>query len=231
MTNFSELPLFSGNQECECQKMVDCFGAPQKLYRPGEIIYVYGETQGIIGILQSGSALLSKIDVNGDRTVLERLETGGVFGELIAFGSLPCDEVSVVCQQACTVLFIPRSKLASPCEKACACHRTLIENMLALLSQKAFFLSQRVEVLSCRTIREKLLCCLRHFAAREKSTTFTLPYSLSALADYICSDRSAMMRELKKLKDEGFLEVNGRQVRFLSPLSPDDPSLCAASTA
>ena len=50
----------------------------------------------------------------------------------------------------------------------------------------------------------------------------SIPFSLSDLADYICSDRSAMMRELKRLREEGFLEISGRNVRFKT-------GLCAAS--
>ena len=229
MQEFSKLPLFSGNPETECQRMMECFRAPLKSFRPGETAYTYGGGGETVGILLTGTAAVVKIDAGGGRTVLERLSEGGVFGELIAFASLPCDSVSVVCETACEVLLLPQETRTSPCGKACDCHRILIENMLSLISRKAFALSERVEVLSCRTIREKLLCCFRIFAAKEHSLSFTLPFSLSALADYICSDRSAMMRELKRLREEGFLEVSGRNVRFLSEHPFEKADLCAAS--
>lgn len=228
MNRFSELPLFRGNTDADALRMIECFHAPVRSFQAGEIAYTYGSSGKTVGILQSGAAALIKIDAAGNRTVLEHLTEGGVFGELIAFSSLPCDSVSVVCEAPCSILFLPQSKLTGTCEKVCDCHRLLMENMLSLISQKAFSLSERVEVLSCRSIREKLLCSFRIFAAREKSPAFTLPFSLSALSDYICSDRSAMMRELKKLKEEGFLEIRGKQVRFLS--SPSGTlDLCAAS--
>ena len=126
------------------------------------------------------------------------------------------------CETDCVVVFLPQERLTSPCGKACACHKQLLENLLGLMSQKAFDLSERVEVLSCRTIREKLLCYFRICAGQNQSLSFTLPFSLSDLADYICSDRSAMMRELKRLREEGFLEISGRNVRFKT-------GLCAAS--
>lgn len=230
MERLSELPLFTGTPETECQRMMECFRAPLRLFRAGETAYTYGGGD-TVGIVQKGEAAVVKIDAAGGRTVLERLSEGGVFGELIAFASLPCDSVTVVCETVCQVLFIPRAKLTSTCSKACECHKVLIENLLTLISKKAFSLSERIEVLSCRTIREKLLCCFRIYAAKEKSLSFTLPFSLSALADYICSDRSAMMRELKRLKDEGFLEVSGRNVRFLSDKPFGQADICAASAS
>ncbi len=160
--------------------------------------------------------------------MLERLGPGGVFGELIAFASLPCDSVTVVCEADCVIVFLPQAQLAS-CGKSCACHRQLLENLLSLISQKAFALSERVEVLSCRSTREKLLCYFRIRAGEEKSLSFSLPFTLSALAEYLCVDRSAMMRELKKLREAGFLEVSGKQVRFLSDQPFGKADLCAAS--
>ena len=108
-----------------------------------------------------------------------RLGPGGVFGELIAFASLPCDSVTVVCEADCVIVFLPQAQLAS-CGKSCACHRQLLENLLSLISQKAFALSERVEVLSCRSTREKLLCYFRIRAGEEKSLSFSLPFTLSA---------------------------------------------------
>ncbi|CCX37224.1 cyclic nucleotide-binding domain protein [Clostridium sp. CAG:1013] len=223
MAQLSQLPLFANMEESDCLRMLDCFHTSPRTFHGGDTAYTYSAgTSPTLGILQEGQAALVKIDAGGGRTVLERLSRGGVFGELVAFSSLPCDSVSLVCETDCVVVFLPQGKLTSPCGKACSCHKQLLENLLGLMSQKAFDLSERVEVLSCRTIREKLLCYFRICAGQNQSLSFTLPFSLSDLADYICSDRSAMMRELKRLREEGFLEISGRNVRFKS-------SLCAAS--
>ena len=79
----------------------------------------------------------------------------------------------------------------------------MVQNMVRLMADKAQALSRRVDVLSRRSIREKLLCYFRQLSQQAESRTFTLPFSLSTLADYIATDRSAMMRELKRLREEG----------------------------
>ena len=90
----------------------------------------------------------------------------------------------------------------------------MIQNMFRLVAEKASALSERVEVLSRRSIRDKLLC---YFAIQSGRCggCFTIPFSLSTLADYISADRSAMMRELKKMREAGLVEVHGRQVCVL----------------
>ena len=91
-------------------------------------------------------------------------------------------------------------------------HSRMVENMFHLVADKATALSERVEVLSRRSIRDKLLCYFSLLAARAGGSGFSLPFSLSALADYISADRSAMMRELKKMREEHLLALDGRAV-------------------
>lgn len=73
-----------------------------------------------------------------------------------------------------------------------------------------------MEVLSKRTIREKLACYFFHLASKQKNETFQIPFTMVDLADYLSVDRSAMTRELKKMKDEGLITIERRSVRLLS---------------
>ena len=86
--------------------------------------------------------------------------------------------------------------------------------MFRLVAEHARRLSRRVEVLSRRSIREKLQCYFRICRLEAGTEVFTLPFTFSALADYISTDRSAMMRELKKMKEEGLVRVDGRSVTW-----------------
>ena len=104
------------------------------------------------------------------------------------------------------------------CENACAHHSRLVENMFRLVAGQARQLSRRVEVLSRRSIREKLLCYFQLCRLEAGGEEFTLPFTLSALADYISADRSAMMRELKKMREEGLVAIEGRRVKLREPL-------------
>lgn len=206
-----QTPVFEGITAEECRRIYECFGVRERHFKPEEQIYDFGSGGHSIGILVSGSAIVERVDRRGDRTILEHLLPGGVFGEMLMFQNVLGDSIDVSCEKSCSVWFFPQEKLENRCEKNCGHHNRMIENMFHLIAEKATALSERVEVLSRRSIREKLLCYFSLQQAKNDGS-FTLPFSLSALADYISTDRSAMMRELKKLRESGEVQIEGRRV-------------------
>lgn len=208
----TQSPLFRDIAYEEYRRMLACFQAVQRSFRPDELIYDFsGPKNDAVGIVERGTASLIRIDEEGVSTVMEELGAGGVFGRTLAFDGAGHDSLEVVCRTPCDVLFIDYPHILKRCQNACGYHSTLVQNMLALMSDKAQALSQRVDVLSRRSIREKLLCYFRQLAEKADGTSFTLPFSLSTLADYIATDRSAMMRELRHLREEEMVRYSGRR--------------------
>ncbi len=208
----SRSPLFEGISPESRAAMKACFDVREQRFRADEVIYDFDAHRDIIGILAEGSAVVERIDRHGGRTILEHLEAGGVFGEMLMFENVAGDSITVVAERPCRVWFMAASQVTKRCENACAHHSRMVENMFRLVADKATALSERVEVLSRRSIREKLLCYFGLLAGQRQKPSFQLPFSLSALADYISADRSAMMRELKKMREEDLLSVHGRDV-------------------
>ena len=207
-------PLFQNISYEEYLRMLTCFQAVQRSFQVEDLIYDFSAPKtDAVGIIERGAASVIRIDSEGVSTVLEELGPGGVFGKTLAFDSMGEDSLEVVCRAPCDVLFLDYPHIMKRCERACTHHSILVQNMLQLMLEKAQALSERVDVLSRRTIREKLLCYFRHMAG--KSGSFELPFSLSTLADYIATDRSAMMRELKKLREEGLVRSDGRRFTLL----------------
>ena len=155
-----------------------------------------------------------RYEYNGARTILERLGPQDIFGHLLSYEGSEHAGISVVCDSPCDILFIHYATIGSPCTKSCAHHHQLTQNLLDLISERALNLSRRVEVLSQRTIREKLICYFMQLAAQAKASSFSLPFTMVDLADYLSIDRSAMTRELKRMKEEGLIEMDKRCVRL-----------------
>ena len=205
-------PLFRDITYEEYRRMLPCFQAVGRSYQAEELIYNFADAgRDDVGVIERGTAALIRIDEEGVATVMEELGPGGVFGRNLAFAGSAGDSLEVVCRAPCEVLFIDYPHILRRCENACACHSTLVQNMLRLMADKAQALSERIR----RSIREKLLCCFRQLAGRAGGSSFTLPFSLSVLADYIAADRSAMMRELKRLREEGLVRSEGRRFTLL----------------
>ena len=205
-------PILEGITLEEQEQMRVCFGVREERFRAGETVYDFAEGRKYLGLIARGSAVIQRIDHQGGRTILEHLESGGVFGEMLMFENVAGDSITVVAETACRVWFMAADQVTKRCEKACTHHTQVVENMFQLVAEKATSLYERVEVLSRRSIRDKLMCYFSLMAAKNRSGEFLLPFSLSALADYISTDRSAMMRELKKMRQEELVDVHGRKV-------------------
>lgn len=209
-------PIFDGISYESYLLMIDCFQAVQKTYRPEDVAYDYADGGVQVGILEKGEASLIRIDEDGVSTVLENLTIGSVFGCSLAFSGRSGDSLQVVCRSSCDVLYIDYPHILKRCERACNHHSMLVQNMLRLITGKAQALAERIDVLSRRSIREKLLCFFHQQAEKSGKHTFTLPFSLSMLADYMATDRSAMMRELKHLREDELIVTDGREVTLLN---------------
>ena len=165
-----------------------------------------------MGIVLDGEAYVERTDVNGYRTVLDRLPANSVFGRMVAFASVR-DCVAVVCRKPCRILFINYKHITKRCAKACEYHSELVRNMISVITEKASVLAERIEVISHRNTREKLMCYFRMLAG--EGTIAILPFNFSQLSEYICSDRSAMMREIRHMKEDGLIDVNKRTIKIL----------------
>lgn len=214
MTNIS---VFRGISQNDLDKMLSCFQPQYRKVLSDETILTYSNHFAKMGILLSGEANLVRFDPNGNRTILEYLTQGDVFGEMFAMAARPeQEELSVIASQDSLCLFIEYDHLIRRCPNACPYHSLLVSNTLLLMSEKARNLSARIEVLSRRTLREKLLTYFELQSSLLQSRRFTLPFSLSNLADYLCVDRSAMLREMKRLREDGKILSKGRSITLLS---------------
>lgn len=204
--------LFDGVTKDEYAAMTACFKATVRTYRKGEEVPL---PAGRVGVVQRGKISVMRTDADGVRTIFEQLGKGGVFGD--AIGPARADGgYFLLADEDCDVLMIDYEHIIKRCPNACTHHSTVVANLVKLMSEKTQALSEHLEILSRRTTREKLTAYFSLLAAKNKSPYFTLPFSQTSLADYICVDRSAMARELKRMSDEGLIEVDKRNIKLCS---------------
>lgn len=203
--------LFDGVSDEEYAAMMVCFKTVAKKYRKGEEIPM---PHARLGIVENGHISLMKTDINGVRTIFEQLGAGGVFGDVLGFAWAD-GSFFLVAEEDSDVLYIDYEHIIKRCANACAHHSAVVSNLVKLMSEKTQALSEHLEILSRRTTREKLLAYFGMLAAKNKSLYFTLPFSQTSLADYICVDRSAMARELRRMSEEGLIDIERRNVKLI----------------
>ena len=69
-------------------------------------------------------------------------------------------------------------------------------------------------ILQNRSIRSKLLAFFRREREIQNTNPIKMPIPFSDLADYLAVDRAAMMKELKRLKEEKVIQGKNRQITF-----------------
>lgn len=205
--------LFEGISRYDCQRMIDCFHATEKIFEKNTKIAEMNECNQNVGIILSGEVQIVKYDFDGNKTILERLKKNDIFGNLFNFQNFTDDLIEVISETDTVVLIIAYNELTKRCHEACECHSKIVENLLKLMSQKAISLSEHIEVLSQRTIRGKILSYFKILQYRQKSSeTFEIPFSMTELSEYLCINRSAMLREMKNMKEENIISVSGKKV-------------------
>lgn len=191
-----------------------CSRIQKKHFLKNETITSYIQKRNQICIMVSGKADLIRYDLNGNQDIVDKFADNDIFGE--AFYPVNMNnELTVVATTPCDVLFLLNDDLYTKCKTNCKFHSNLSENILKLILKNATHQNTRIEVLSKRTIREKLLTYFTILSSQTFSGTFKVPFSFTSLADYLSVDRSAMMREIKNLTDEGFISKNGNKIKLL----------------
>ncbi|MCX4365040.1 MAG: Crp/Fnr family transcriptional regulator [Bacilli bacterium] len=201
--------MFDNIEESDVKKMLNCFQANTLHFKKDTTILSNVTNTRQIGVILEGSANIIRYNFNGSRTIMESLVSGDAFGEFSASNG---EELYVISSEDSKIVLFNHENLITRCKKNCPYHNQLIDNMLQILSDKLKKTNERIEILTKKTIREKLLAYFNFLSKRQISRVITIPFSLTDLADYLSIDRSAMMREIRNLKDEGLIDSKGKKI-------------------
>ena len=192
----------------------NCLKMQKKSFPKGSIITTYMEKRKQICILVSGKADLIRYDLNGNKDIIDHFAQNDIFGEAF-YPVNNNNELFVQATEDAQVLLFMYDDIHTKCRSNCRFHTALVSSLLELVLSKTIHQNTRIEILSKRTIREKLLTYFSILSSKTFSKNITLPFSLTNLADYLSVDRSAMMREIKSLIDEGFISKDGNKIKLL----------------
>ena len=207
--------LFAGIGADKLRKMLVCLGTRRASFVPGDTVVREGEELREVGIVLSGHARSLKTDGSGHPLLLSLLERGSYIGILLAASRDRKSPVTVQAQDPLTVLFFPAEKLAFPCEKRCPEHGGLTRNFLDSVAERSLALNDRIGCLIRRSVREKVLAYLTCVSEEQHSREFTVPLDRSAMADYLNIERSALSRELSRMRQDGLIQYRKNFFRLL----------------
>ncbi|QGG48089.1 Crp/Fnr family transcriptional regulator [Heliorestis convoluta] len=208
--------LFQGIETVVIDEMLFCLDLKSFRYKKNETIALTGEPFESIGILIKGEALVIKETAAGHRSMMALLQPGDLFGEMVVFSKNSTWPATVIAQEESEAWFISRRKLLGQCENSCTWHRTLIENMLRIISEKAMMLNKKVEYLTIKSMRGKLSTFFLEQHRKAGTMTFRLPMKRNELADFLNVSRPSMSREMARMREEGLIDFHLETVRIIN---------------
>ena len=195
-------PLFQGLSAEEWAALEQSGCLRTKSYPRHAVIFHAGEQVHALGVVLRGTVHIENLDLWGSKSILSSISAGQAFAEPYAL----CGDVMMVdtvAAEECEVLFVNISTFSGGAPGTV--HEKLLRNLLTVSMRKNLSLSQRIFCTTPKTVRGRLLTYFSAQAARSGSLQFEIPFNRQQLADYLNLDRSALSKELCKMRDEGLL--------------------------
>ena len=195
--------------------LLGCINARRVEYRKDDLIIEEGSMVYDFGIILSGHGRSIKWDTNDKVIIITLLKKGSEIGIILAASLEHKSPVSVQAQDDVSVLLIPFERVFTRCKKACPQHDKLLRNFINIVAEKGLVLHERIDCLLKSTVRDKILAYLTRVSREQHSRTVSIPINRNAMAEYLNVERSALSRELSKMKREGILDYRKNDFKLL----------------
>lgn len=163
-----------------------------------------------IAIIDDGDVQLVYNDYNGNKTIIQELTSGEVFGTLTS--TINSDEVTCMTKNETQITIIEYDDITNDEIIKTDFYIIFIKNLIKILTDQLSIRNNRIELLTKRTTRDKLLSYFKMEAQKKGNKKFQLPMPYTELANFLSVDRSAMSREIGYLREEGFIETDGKKI-------------------
>lgn len=204
--------LFDGVNKEALFAMLNCLGARVESFDKKYTVIAEGNSAKYIGIVLSGSVVMTHTDYYGNRSLLARFGPCEIFSEVFACAELDSVPVTFSADENSLIMLVNCDHILYTCSNNCAFHKQLIFNLMKNLASKALIFHQKIEIISKRTTRAKLLTYLAACAKNANSNVFDIEFDRQELADYLEVDRSGLSAEISNLRKEGV--INCQKNRF-----------------
>lgn len=208
--------LLHGFSSEELDALLQEFCPRLRRYDKGEILLMAGYSTAEVGVIVQGSIFAEKPLPDGTDIVMSRLGPGDVFADVLAGGQNQ-SPVNVRTAEATTVLYLPAAAILQPGSSLPELHLRLLQNWLSTVTRKYFALDDRLELLCCKSLRQRIALWLVGQCRAAGSDSFTTLLTRAELAAYLNCDRSALSRELSRMQQDGLISVQRGSFTVLNP--------------
>lgn len=205
--------IFEGISEKNKRKLLKNLGADTLHYKKDESIIRLFKDDNIINFIVKGNVKVVLNNINGNQIVTEDLYDGDVFSSTINY--IDENETDAIATEDTEIISMNQKDIIDFKDNSKSYYNIFIKNLFIIMTKKISERNERIQILTKKTIRYRLLEYFEIMRKKNNSLNIYLPYNYIDLAAYIAVDRSAMSRELSNLKDEGFINIKGKKITIL----------------
>ena len=209
-------PLFAGTSDAALAAMLSCLGASIKVFAKNEYIFREGDAANFIRLVVKGRVQIVKDDFFGNRNIIAVASPVQMFGEAFACAGAEKIPMSAIAALDSVILKLDCTRLITTCSNACNFHQQAISRLLNIIASKNISLNQKIEIISQRTTKEKILAYLFKESKIQQSSSIVINYNRQELADFLGVERSAMSAVLSKLRCEGLINFHKNKFELLA---------------
>lgn len=210
----SKCSFFDKIPQDKYANVIQCLDGYRKNFKKYETLVAIGDTSRTSGIVISGTIEIIFYDEDGNQINIRHISSGEVFGAAQSCGSATPSNVSIRALSNCEILFLSFENLLRIQEKFCPYRAQVSANLLRDFAKRTVFLNHRMQIVCQKRLRDKIKVYLQTLG-HDKNGYYTIPFSRAALAEYLYVDRSALSRELSRMKAENLIDYDGRTIRVL----------------
>lgn len=207
--------LFFNIKEDEILSLLQCLNSYKKNYSKGEFVFRQGDVIDKTPLLLEGKLLIQHDDFWGNRNIHNIILPSQIFGESYFSSNTKTIFNDVIASENSTVIFFDIKKLLTVCSSVCKFHTMIIQNLFFLISEKNINLVQKLGYISKRNTRDKILSYLSDQAKIQGNNKIVISFNRQELADFLCINRSAMIKELSKMQKEHLIRFEKKYIELL----------------
>lgn len=203
---FKRSKLFCGLNDDEVEQVCRLIMPSERFYDKNQIIVNQGEPVGKVGIIKSGTVISMKYHFNGDAQILRIYKRGEVFSLDAVNTTFLTSPVTLVSQSDCDIIFIPYKRLFESEGVSASVKEAVMFNSSEILSNEMVRLMYKIDVLSKRTLQERVLTYLSIIGEKRGKDTFDIGMNQEEFAQYLCVNRSVLSKELNLMRKAGLID-------------------------
>lgn len=199
--------LFDNIREDEIEQIIKCSNAQVVEYENNQLVFQKDDIIKNLGIVIEGQLNLISQKYSGAMVIVTTLKQNDLFGEALAFSTLNRAPYDLVSSGRSRALVFPYNVFFAMCDHVCAFHKTLIGNMLSILSDKITMLNNKMHILNAETLRGRIAVYFLMLHDKSNSLIFDIPMKRQELADFLNVKRPSLSRELSNMQKDEIIEI------------------------